>query len=103
MLSYGVSKIGVHQLIRSAALSCDGQVLPLNAKCIGIVPVTIDTPANRSAMSDADFDQWTKCEEFAQQIFEWSKDTGSDSVVNGGLYQFNTRDQQTTVTLQTQT
>lgn len=35
---------------------------------IGILPTTIDTPANRVAMPDSDFDTWTKPNDIAKEI-----------------------------------
>jgi NAD(P)-dependent dehydrogenase (short-subunit alcohol dehydrogenase family) len=39
-----------------------------NIRSFVIVPGTIDTPQNRSAMPDADFTKWVKPEEIAKQI-----------------------------------
>lgn len=94
MLSYGTSKVVVHHLVKTLAVT---ETMPKDSKTIGIVPVTIDTPPNRQAMSDADFTNWTKPEEFAEQIFKWAD--GQDMVTNGGLYQFDTKKGQTTVTM----
>lgn len=34
--------------------------------------VTLDTPANRKGMPNADFSQWTSVEELAGQLVSWS-------------------------------
>jgi hypothetical protein len=34
--------------------------------------MTIDTPMNRKFMPDADFTSWTKSEDIAEKILEWS-------------------------------
>ncbi len=93
MLSYGTSKAVVHHLVKT--LSCS-ESMPKDAKTIGIVPVTIDTPPNREAMPSMDFSDWTKPETFAQQIHEWAN---GNTLVNGGLYQFDTKQGETTITL----
>ena len=36
-----------------------------------VLPVTIDTPGNRSAMPDADTSSWTGSERLASGIGEW--------------------------------
>jgi NAD(P)-dependent dehydrogenase (short-subunit alcohol dehydrogenase family) len=47
-----------------------------------ILPSTIDTPANRAAMPDADFDRWVKPEEIARVIAHLCSDDAS--VTSGG-------------------
>eukprot|EP01084_Bolivina_argentea_P166937 289793_1 len=93
MLSYGISKVVVHHLIKSLACM---DTMPNGSKTIGIVPITIDTPANRQAMPDVDFSNWTKPDEFAEQICKWAD--GQDKVENGALYQFETKNGTTTIT-----
>ena len=95
MLSYGTSKVIVHHLIKTLSVT---DTMPNGSKTIGIVPVTIDTAANREAMSDADFNNWTKPEEFADKIYGWASGEDKDGVVNGGLYQFETKNGKTMVT-----
>jgi len=95
MLSYGTSKAVVHHLVKTLAVT---DSMPTGSKTIGVVPVTIDTPPNRVAMPDMDFSNWTKPEVFAEKIFQWASGEETD-VTNGGLYQFDTKQGQTTVTL----
>ena len=64
MALYAASKAAVVSLSRSAALELRKQKIRVNA----ILPNTIDTPANRSAMPDADFDKWAKPDEIADVI-----------------------------------
>jgi dihydropteridine reductase len=40
---------------------------------IGILPSTIDTPANRRAMPDGDFKSWTKSIDIAKEIGLWMR------------------------------
>ncbi|CAJ0644436.1 607_t:CDS:10 [Entrophospora sp. SA101] len=56
-IGYGASKATVHHLILS--LSAEGSGMPNNSKVVGILPTTIDTPANRQSMSNADISNFT--------------------------------------------
>uniref|UniRef100_A0AAV1VMA4 Dihydropteridine reductase n=1 Tax=Peronospora matthiolae TaxID=2874970 RepID=A0AAV1VMA4_9STRA len=67
MVSYGASKVATHHLVASAVTE-----LPENASVLGVLPTTIDTPMNRQFMADADYSSWTKVEDIAQKIYEWS-------------------------------
>jgi len=42
-----------------------------------ILPTTIDTPANRVAMPDADFSQWTRPAAIAEVVYWLSSDSGA--------------------------
>ncbi len=64
MALYAASKAAVVSLARSAALEMKKQKIRVNV----ILPNTIDTPANRSAMPDADFEKWAKPDEIAEVI-----------------------------------
>jgi NAD(P)-dependent dehydrogenase (short-subunit alcohol dehydrogenase family) len=55
MAAYAVSKVAVHALVRVLALENRSHGVRFNA----VLPGTIDTPANRKAMPDADFSRWT--------------------------------------------
>jgi NAD(P)-dependent dehydrogenase (short-subunit alcohol dehydrogenase family) len=61
MASYAVSKVAVHALVRVLALENAGHGVRFNA----VLPGTIDTPANRSAMPKADRSTWTSPEAIA--------------------------------------
>ncbi|MFH5884155.1 SDR family NAD(P)-dependent oxidoreductase [Halalkalibaculum sp. DA3122] len=64
MTAYTVAKAGVAALTESLAAEVVGDDILVNA----IAPSTIDTEANRSAMPDANYDDWPKPEQLAQQI-----------------------------------
>jgi NAD(P)-dependent dehydrogenase (short-subunit alcohol dehydrogenase family) len=55
MAAYAVSKAAVHALVRVLALENAPHGVRFNA----VLPGTIDTPANRRAMPDADRSRWT--------------------------------------------
>jgi NAD(P)-dependent dehydrogenase (short-subunit alcohol dehydrogenase family) len=55
MAAYAVSKVAVHALVRVLALENAGHGVRFNA----VLPGTIDTPANRRAMPNADRSKWT--------------------------------------------
>ena len=63
MAAYAVSKVAVHALVRVLALENAGLVR-FNA----VLPGTIDTPANRAAMPDADRRSWTSPEAIARVV-----------------------------------
>jgi NAD(P)-dependent dehydrogenase (short-subunit alcohol dehydrogenase family) len=60
--AYSVSKLGVMHLVSMAAGETRGTGITVNC----VVPSIIDTPANRSAMPDADHDSWPKIPDVAQ-------------------------------------
>jgi NAD(P)-dependent dehydrogenase (short-subunit alcohol dehydrogenase family) len=60
--AYSVSKLGVLHLVRMAADEVRGTGITVNC----VVPSIIDTPANRSAMPDADHASWPKIPDVAQ-------------------------------------
>lgn len=64
MSAYTTSKAGVAALTQALAAEVTKEDILINA----IAPSIIDTPANRSAMPDADYDTWPKPEEIARQI-----------------------------------
>jgi NAD(P)-dependent dehydrogenase (short-subunit alcohol dehydrogenase family) len=64
MAAYAVSKVAVHALVRVLALENAGQRVRFNA----VLPGTIDTPANRRAMPDADRRTWTSPEAIARVV-----------------------------------
>ncbi|CAJ0913121.1 9985_t:CDS:2 [Entrophospora sp. SA101] len=63
-IGYGASKATVHHLILS--LSAEGSGMPNNSKVVGILPTTIDTPANRQSMSNADISNFTPLDEISE-------------------------------------
>lgn len=52
--AYAIAKLGVLKLIEQVSTEYRRQGIRANV----IVPATIDTPENREAMPDADFDRW---------------------------------------------
>ncbi|MDX1670874.1 MAG: SDR family NAD(P)-dependent oxidoreductase [Balneolaceae bacterium] len=64
MTSYTASKAAVAALTESLAAELAEEQILVNA----VAPSIIDTPANRKAMPDADFEQWPKGEEIATLI-----------------------------------
>jgi len=70
MLSYGVSKAAVHHLVSSLAAPDSG--LPAGVTVACILPVMLDTEANRSAMPTANFEDWTPLDVVAQLLHSWS-------------------------------
>ena len=77
--AYIVSKSGLVALIRALSLELAGSGVTVN----GVLPSTIDTPANRSNMPDADPSKWARPESIAQAlIFLASKEA---SQINGAL------------------
>jgi NAD(P)-dependent dehydrogenase (short-subunit alcohol dehydrogenase family) len=60
--AYSVSKLGVLHLVAMAADEVRGSGITVNC----VVPSIIDTPANRSAIPDADHASWPKIPDIAQ-------------------------------------
>jgi dihydropteridine reductase len=87
MIGYGTAKAAVHQLVHSLAASGSG--LPRDSVVVGIMPETLDTPANRAGMPNADFSNWTPCEEVADKLHQWT--TKASAPQNGGLLKITTR------------
>ena len=75
---YAASKAAVHRLTEALAAELKGKVT-VNA----VLPSTIDTPANRAAMPDADFSKWVTAEELASVILFLAGDAASG--VTGAL------------------
>jgi NAD(P)-dependent dehydrogenase (short-subunit alcohol dehydrogenase family) len=64
MAPYAASKAAVISFARSAALEWKEARVRVNA----VLPDTIDTPANRRAMPNADYSRWATPEEIAEVI-----------------------------------
>ena len=76
---YDVAKAGVVALTRSIAADYRRRGIAANV----ILPSTIDTPANRAAMGDADASRWVRPEELAAaMLFLCSEEGGS---LNGAV------------------
>ncbi|NWU93036.1 DHPR reductase, partial [Upupa epops] len=83
MIGYGMAKGAVHQLCHSLAGANSG--LPAGSAAIAILPATLDTPANRKSMPDADFSSWTPLEFIAETFYSWI--TGKNRPNSGSLIQ----------------
>uniref|UniRef100_A0A8C3QUX7 Dihydropteridine reductase n=1 Tax=Cyanoderma ruficeps TaxID=181631 RepID=A0A8C3QUX7_9PASS len=83
MVAYGMAKGAVHQLCQSLASASGG--LPSGSAAVAILPVTLDTPANRKSMPDADFSSWTPLEFIAETFYDWI--TGKNRPSSGSLIQ----------------
>ena len=77
--AYIVSKSGLLALVKVLALELAGSGVTVN----GVLPSTIDTPANRQSMPDADFGQWVKPESIAEVLLFLASDASNG--VNGSL------------------
>ena len=75
---YAASKSGVHRLTEALAAELKGKVT-VNA----VLPSTIDTPANRRDMPNADFSAWVTADELANVILFLASDAAS--AVTGAL------------------
>jgi NAD(P)-dependent dehydrogenase (short-subunit alcohol dehydrogenase family) len=75
--AYSASKAAMVSLIRTVALENKDAGLTANV----ILPGTMDTPANRKAMPDADFSKWVQPTTVASLITWLAGDAGKD--VNG--------------------
>ena len=67
MVGYGISKAATHQLSQSLSQELKDQ----GTTVISILPIIIDTPANRTAMPNADFSTWTPTKEIADKIVSY--------------------------------
>ena len=79
LAAYSASKAAIVVLTRTLAAENADAGIRVNA----VVPTTIDTPANRSAMPGADFGQWTPPAEIAR-VVRWLC-TDEAATVSGGL------------------
>ena len=77
--AYSASKAAIVSLTRSLQNELGAHGVRVNA----VVPTTIDTPANREAMPDADFTAWTPTDEIAR-VMTWLASDAARSV-RGGL------------------
>ncbi|KAJ1901618.1 hypothetical protein LPJ66_000643 [Kickxella alabastrina] len=84
MVGYGLAKAAVHQMVASLAAPKSG----VEGRVVGILPATIDTPANRAAMPKADVSSWTPLGVIAEQLYQWA--SGQAECENGHLYKFVT-------------
>lgn len=79
LAAYSASKAAVSVLVETLQREVETSGVRVNA----VVPTTIDTPANRSAMPGADFSKWTPPERIAAVIAWLASDAAA--TVRGGL------------------
>ena len=77
--AYIVSKSGLVALIRALSTELAGSGVTIN----GVLPTTIDTPANRRSMPDADPSKWARPESIAQTLIFLASEEASQ--INGAL------------------
>jgi NAD(P)-dependent dehydrogenase (short-subunit alcohol dehydrogenase family) len=82
--AYIVAKSGLMTLIRVLALELAGSGVTINA----ILPTTIDTPANRTGMPEADPSKWVKPQAIAEVLLFLASDAASG--INGALIPLGT-------------
>ncbi len=73
MGAYAASKSAVHRFTESLAAEVKDKFVTVNA----VLPSTIDTPANRRDMPDADFSAWVSPEALARVILFLISDAGA--------------------------
>jgi NAD(P)-dependent dehydrogenase (short-subunit alcohol dehydrogenase family) len=73
LAAYSAAKAGVLVLTETLQREVAGDGIRVNA----VVPTTIDTPANRAAMPDADFSQWTPPAKIAEVILWLASDAAA--------------------------
>jgi NAD(P)-dependent dehydrogenase (short-subunit alcohol dehydrogenase family) len=73
--AYAVSKAALVALIKNVA--AEGQKFGVTANVI--LPSTIDTPANRTAMPKVDFSRWVKPESIAKLLVFLASDAAADT------------------------
>lgn len=77
--AYSASKAAMVSLIRTVALENKDAGLTANV----ILPGTMDTPANRKSIPNADFSKWVRPSTVASLIVWLASDTGKD--INGAV------------------
>jgi NAD(P)-dependent dehydrogenase (short-subunit alcohol dehydrogenase family) len=77
--AYSTSKSAMVSLIRTAAQENKDAGITANV----ILPGTMDTPANRQAMPNADFSKWVRPARVASLVLWLARDAGTD--VNGAV------------------
>jgi NAD(P)-dependent dehydrogenase (short-subunit alcohol dehydrogenase family) len=73
LAAYSAAKAGVLVLTETLQREVAADGIRVNA----VVPTTIDTPANRAAMPDADFSQWTPPAKIAEVILWLASDAAA--------------------------
>jgi len=96
-LGYCASKAAVHFLVEALASGVGKKEgLPANSRVVGVLPLVIDTPANRASWgAAAKPSEWTSPDFIASLLVQWA--SGNAQPQNGGLYVLKTHDSQTSV------
>ena len=68
MIGYHLAKASTHELARNVAADQSMR----ERHVLTVLPMTIDTPANREAMPDADRSTWTPTHAIADRVVEWA-------------------------------
>lgn len=76
---YSATKAALNALTQSIA----DEVAQLDVTINALLPSVIDTPANRAAMPDADFETWVTRDQLAELIFTLTQPVGA--AINGAL------------------
>ena len=79
LIAYTTAKAAVSSITQALADEVKGDRILVNA----VVPSTMDTPANRAAMPNADFSKWPKVEEVARTILFLAG--GENTLTSGAL------------------
>ena len=90
MAAYGLTKAATHHLLASVSQNDGSGGLPADAYANAILPNTIDTEANRSAMPDADLSSWTPPEHIASELFQWASTPSLRPADSGCLVEVHT-------------
>jgi len=72
MLAYGLAKTAVHAIALNVA---EKEEIPKDSSVITILPEVIDTPENREAMPNSDFNTWAPPEKIAGLLKMWAEGT----------------------------
>lgn len=78
LLAYALAKNAVHSLALNMSTRTD---IPSVATVLTILPGTLDTPANRLSMPDANRSDWVSTEGVARLLKEWAE--GKNTPENG--------------------
>jgi NAD(P)-dependent dehydrogenase (short-subunit alcohol dehydrogenase family) len=79
MIAYSTSKAAVASLTRCLAEEIKADGILVNA----VAPSIMDTPANRAAIPDGDYDRWPKVEQVAETIVYLASPT--NAITSGAL------------------
>ncbi len=96
MLAYGMAKASVQHL--AVSLSKSGSGMPEGSKVMCLLPITLDTPANRSAMPNADTSSWTDLNDLSEFVLKWTEN-GNNEYPSGSLVKVETVNHKTAYSL----